>query len=146
MVLKTKLHIPHVLHFLFGQLLKYNIRNLSLNIKAKRFNAGERKKFGTNNGECWRGKGGKGRKIYKISIYINSGKGYPDEEKWGIQLYRNKYIYDSENIRTKDEALAWILGHEFWHYFCYTGQEHGNVETKANACGFRWLRAFKNSQ
>ena len=141
MIIKTKLHIPIILKFLSEQIISYKSENLILDIKAKHFNSHERKIYGSNTGECVTGlrKG----QPYKIHIKVNSGKEYPDNEKWGICLYKNKYVFDSANIFSRDEALAWILGHEFWHYFCYTKQERGNVETKANACGFRWLRAYR---
>jgi len=140
MILKTNLHIPDIRDLLFEQLKNYKTDDLHLSIKAKHFNKHERKVYGSNTGDV---STLRKNKPYNMHILVNSGKEYPETEKWGIQLYKNKYVFDADRIYTRDEALAWILGHEFWHYFCFTKQERGNFETKANACGFRWLRNFR---
>jgi hypothetical protein len=46
-------------------------------------------------------------------------------------------------VRSADEAMVWIVGHETWHYLCKTRQLSGNWETRANRFGFEWLREFQ---
>ena len=75
--------------------------------------------------------------------------GYCDYPEWrrrsrkGFRIHCNvegPYPYalraSGTRIRNQGEAVAWILGHEMFHFLCETGQVSGrNSETKANEAG-----------
>jgi hypothetical protein len=138
MEIQTKLRIPVIREFLSELTARYNTENLTLIMAEKPFGTKDKASYGSNNGIC-----SKSRKGFKITIWIDSDHLYPIVEEWGTKTIKKGYIYDRDQINSRDESLAWILGHEFWHYLCFTNQESGNVETKANANGFKWLRKYR---
>ncbi len=54
-----------------------------------------------------------------------------------------RLVWHEEEFRDADELLAFVAGHEMWHYLCHSGQRRADHETKANCLGFLWLREFK---
>jgi len=140
MKLKTRLHIPVIREFLDKQIVRYNTSDLNINVWSKLFSKKEKKELGTNGGECVPPLKNEN---YKIRIWIDEKAHYPQDERCEVSTIKNRFIFDKVRVHNKDESLAWILGHEFWHYLCFTKQESGNVETKANTNGFKWLRIFR---
>jgi hypothetical protein len=39
-------------------------------------------------------------------------------------------------------VMAFVFGHELWHFLCRTKQKSGNWQTKANKFGIEVLEAF----
>lgn len=54
-----------------------------------------------------------------------------------------KLVWHEERFASPDDLLAFVAGHEVWHFLCHSGQRKGNHETKANCNGFLWLREFR---
>ena len=54
-----------------------------------------------------------------------------------------KLVWHEERFDGPDELLAFVAGHEVWHFLCHSGQRKGDYETKANCNGFLWLTEFK---
>jgi hypothetical protein len=54
-----------------------------------------------------------------------------------------KLIWHEDRFASADDLLAFVAGHEIWHFLCHSGQRKGNHETKANCNGFSWLREFR---
>ena len=52
------------------------------------------------------------------------------------------YVWYEAPVRTTNEAMVWVVGHECWHFLCKTKQHKGNWETRANKFGFEWLAEF----
>ena len=52
------------------------------------------------------------------------------------------YVWHEAPVRTANEAMVWVVGHECWHFFCKTKQHKGNWETRANKFGFEWLAEY----
>lgn len=52
------------------------------------------------------------------------------------------YVWHEQVIETEEQALAWVAGHECWHFLCKTKQTRGNWETKANRFGFAWSEQY----
>jgi hypothetical protein len=54
-----------------------------------------------------------------------------------------KLVWHEDRFDGPDDLLAFVAGHEIWHFLCHSGQRKGDHETKANCNGFLWLREFK---
>jgi hypothetical protein len=52
-------------------------------------------------------------------------------------------VWHEGRFTSADDLLAFVAGHEIWHFLCHSGQRKGNHETKANCNGFLWLREFQ---
>lgn len=81
---------------------------------------------------------------------VNKNNKYPIRFKYpvgtnqaGAGLSGFSWIIDESTAHDAEEAMAWIVGHETWHFLCKTKQEKGNFQTKANKAGFAWMREFK---
>jgi hypothetical protein len=54
-----------------------------------------------------------------------------------------KLVWHEDRFENPDDLLAFVAGHEIWHFLCHSGQRKGDHETKANCNGFLGLQEFR---
>lgn len=74
----------------------------------------------------------------KVKLYVR-----PEVTKVGTMTFFSPRE-DEEVARTRQEHMAWLLGHELFHFLRKTKQVPGqNTQAQANVHGFEFMRKFK---
>lgn len=127
-----------LLTFFMQETEGFDTSNLVIKIKERKFSAKKEEQFGSSWGWCQCPMPGQKSKVHRISIVVNTGMEYPVEE-CHTTPYRT---VRSAVFRSREDALAFILFHEFWHYLCNTKQRKGNYETRANVYGMEMQEKY----
>jgi hypothetical protein len=64
-----------------------------------------------------------------------------ERKRLGSRPY--KLVWHEETFTGAEDLLAFVAGHEFWHFLCHSGQRRGDFEVRANCHGFMWLGEFQ---
>jgi hypothetical protein len=55
-----------------------------------------------------------------------------------------RLLWWEDRFESAEDLLAFVAGHEVWHFLCHSGQRRGDFETRANCHGFLWLAEFRS--
>jgi hypothetical protein len=85
-----------------------------------------------------------------VMAAVRENQRLPLKNEWPVGSRKSRgprgwaWVWDGEPVHTRDELMAWIAGHELFHFLRHTRQVEGiQRETRANRFGFKWLREFK---
>ncbi len=87
---------------------------------------------------------------FLVMAAVREKQRFPLKNEWPVGSRKSRgprgwaWVWDGEPVRTRDELMVWIAGHELFHFLRHTRQVEGiQRETRANRFGFLWLREFK---
>jgi len=137
---------PECVAFLRGRLARFDFRHLEYFRLYDRINASVTVGVW---GRC-KYPNRKKKLGYRIRCCVSITRSeFPYPAKWAVgtrQLDAKnwEWVWREDQLRTLEEAVAWIAGHEAFHWLRHSRQIPGrNHETQANRAGFAWLDEWR---